>query len=118
MDEIKNFNINTQFHIMVAPVNYFLKGTQIPEIHRGSIFIFKQQRICIGNPKIWIFQFQKNFLMDNYISLAKENIWEQLEFMVQNGTGNRNIFWQVEQINIIDMDVQAHGYFVMLGIKM
>ena len=33
--------------------------------------------------------------------------------MVQTGAGNNKIFSQVEQINIVDMHIQAFGYFVL-----
>ena len=33
--------------------------------------------------------------------------------MVRTGAGNKNIFSQVDQINIADMHIQSFGYFVL-----
>ena len=36
--------------------------------------------------------------------------------MVDTGAGAKEIFRKVEQIHIVDMHHQEHGYFVLLGI--
>ena len=55
-------------------------------------------------------------IIDNFLSLDNKYGWGRLAFMVDAGKCSKNIFIQVEQIQIVDMHHQAHGYFVLLGI--
>ena len=37
--------------------------------------------------------------------------------MVDTGAGSKNIFWEVDQIQIADIYHQAHGYFGLICIR-
>ena len=53
----------------------------------------------------------------SFLSLANKYGWESLEFMVQTGAGDNNIFKQVYKINILDMHAQVFGYFGLQSIR-
>ena len=51
---------------------------------------------------------------DNFLSLANMYGREHLVFIVDTGADAKTILWKVEQIQIVDMHHQAHGYFGLL----
>ena len=56
------------------------------------------------------------YIIDNVLITDNKYGLGRLEFVVDTGTCDNNIFWQVEQIHNVDMHHQAHGYFDLLGI--
>ena len=50
------------------------------------------------------------------MNIANKHGWVHLAFMVKNGTGAKNIFRVVEQIQILDIHHQPHAYFGLMGI--
>ena len=55
-------------------------------------------------------------IIDHFLSLSNKYGWVRLAFMVDTGTGAKNLFRQVDQIQIADMHHQAHGYFGLIGL--
>ena len=49
-------------------------------------------------------------IIDYFLSLAKKYSWVCLELMVQTGSGEKNIFMQVEHIQLSDIHHQAHAF--------
>ena len=51
------------------------------------------------------------YVVQIFLSLAKKYFCRRLAFMVETSAGDKNIFCQVENIQIADMQVQAFIYF-------
>ena len=45
--------------------------------------------------------------------MSKQYGWVSLEFMVHTGTVSKKIFWEVEEISLMDMTKQVWGYFIL-----
>ena len=50
-------------------------------------------------------------IIDHFLSLANKHGWGRLAFVVNTGTGTKNICRAVYQIHIEDIHIQALGYF-------
>ena len=57
------------------------------------------------------------YIIDNVLITDNKYGLGRLEFVVDTGTCDNNIFWQVEQIHNVDMHHQAHGYFGLRVIR-
>ena len=55
-------------------------------------------------------------IIDDFINIANKYGWGHLEFMVDTGAGANNIFYEVENITILYIHHQVHGYFGLIGI--
>ena len=99
---------------MVDPVvNYVLSPFE-GKIHPGypqgiKHYIQAAKEIYKEYEKLDISVSNSKDIMDHFISLAKKNVWGRLVFMVETGTGAKNMFRKIEQIHISDMHHHAHG---------
>ena len=55
-------------------------------------------------------------IIDDFLSLDNKYGIVRFAFIVQTGSGAKNIFRQVEQIQFADIQHQSDGYFVLTGI--
>ena len=105
---------------MVDPVNYMVSlfewnintgdTQEIILYHQATKEIdreYDKSDISVSNAKNTIYHF---------ISLVNKYVWERLGLMVDNDADAKNIFWKVEQIQIVDMHHQPYGYFGLIGI--
>ena len=112
INQFRNLYINQQVQ-MEAPVGkYFIipsKGNITPGDPQGlKLYIQATKEIYKEADKTDISVSNVEDIIDHFISLVKKYGWESLAFMVKNGVVAKNIFRQVDQLQIVDMHHPSH----------
>ena len=117
---MNNLNTNPKVHIMADQVNYVLIPFEwnINTLNPQGIKLYLQstKEMDKESDKIDISVSKPKEIIDNFLSLVNKYDWGCLEFMVRTDSGDHNIFWKSEQINIMGMHAKLFRYFGLQGI--
>ena len=95
-----------QVNCVISP---FERNINIGYSQGIKIYLQATKYIDKESEKLYIPVSNSKDITYNFLSLDKKYGWGIFSFMVDTVAGNKNIFCQVEQINIADMYHQAPG---------
>ena len=105
---------------MATPVKYMITSFEvninIVDTKRIKNYPQETKKMDKESGKLDISVPNAKYIIDSFISLYNKYGWGRLEFTVRTGAGENKICWYVYQINIADIHLQHHGYFVLQGI--
>ena len=122
INEFNIINTNQQVYMADAPaVRYALspfEETINPRYQYGIKLYFQAKKeIDKEFDKLDVLVSNVKYIIDNFLSLDNKYGWGRFAFMVETGADAKNIFKQVEQIQISYIYHQVHGYFGSTGIE-
>ena len=81
-----------------------------------KLYLQSSKEIYKETDKIDISVSNAKYIMYHFLSLAQKYGWGRLAFMVNTGTGAKNLFRLVEEILLEDIYKKSQGYFELQGI--